>query len=74
MTRQQALEEFLGQNVTRLHISLYKWHQLYYEVLPYSLTLKRHNWSGFVKLTDKFVMREISNKMIKKYYPQIPLD
>lgn len=72
--RQQALEEFLNDSVEKLAVGLFKWRGRYYEVLPYRMTLKRHNWSQFVRLGEGFMMREASNEIIKKYYPKVTID
>lgn len=68
INRQKLLEELLNDKVEKITARLFRWRGLYYEVLPYSLTLKRHNWSGFVRLGDGFMMREASVDIIKKYY------
>ena len=74
MDRQKALELFLGDKVYPEHLGLYLWRERYYEVLPSRLTRKRHNWSGFVRLEHKgktWMMREVSDDVLKKYYPEI---
>lgn len=74
MDRQKALEEFLGDKVAPLTLGLYLWRNRFYEVLPSRLTKIRHNWSGFVRLEHKgktWMMREASEDIIKKYYPQV---
>lgn len=72
--RQKALEEFLNDEVQKLALGVYIWRGKYYEVLPYERTLKRHNWSGFVRahLDDKiFMIREASDEVLNRYYPKI---
>lgn len=74
MERQRALENFLGDKVTPLALGLYLWRGKYYEVLPYTLVLKRHNWSQFVRLQGDFRMREASLDIVKEYYPKVYQD
>lgn len=72
--RQKCLEEFLNDDVVCKALGLYFWHDRYYEVLPHSLTLKRHNWSGFVRRHYKgktYMVREASDEIVKKYYPKV---
>lgn len=71
MNRKKALEKFLNSEVQTLALGLYLWRDKYYEVLPHSLTRKRHNWSQFIKLDDRFSMREASRDVLKRYYPQV---
>lgn len=69
--RHQAIEGFLNDEVERLALSLYKWRGRYYEVLTRTQTLRRHNWSQFVRLTGGYMVRELTLDMVKKYYPNI---
>ncbi len=72
--RQRALEEMVNDSVEKLALGVYKWHERYYEVVPYTTTLKRHNWSGFVAYEFKgktYMIREASNDILKKYYPKV---
>ena len=72
--RQRALEEMVNDSVEKLALGVYKWGQTYYEVVPYSTTLKRHNWSGFVAYEFKghtYMVREASSDVLKKYYPKV---
>jgi hypothetical protein len=74
LNRQQALEEFLNDNVVKLATGLYTWRGKYYEVLTYTKTLKRHNWSQFITIEGGYRMREASLDIIKKYYPKVTID
>jgi len=72
--RQKALEEFLNDHVNKLALGVYEWRGNYYEVLPYSVTQSRHNWSGFIKQAYRekvFMIREASDEILKKYYPKV---
>jgi len=73
--RQQVLADFLNEpDIVKLALGLYSWRGISYEVLPYSLTIKRHNWSGFIRYMYKgnvYCIREATNDMIKKYYKNI---
>ena len=70
MTRKKFLTEFLDDTVVEIEKGLFLWKNIYYEVLPYSTTLKRHNWSGFVRYRDIYMFREASMIVIKKWYPK----
>jgi hypothetical protein len=74
MKRQQSLETFLNDKVRRLALGLYEWRGHYYEVVTYQMTLRRHNWSQYIRLDERFSMREMSEAMIKKYYPRVTID
>lgn len=72
--RQKCLEEMVNSDVVSKALGLYLWRDKYYEVLPYGLTLQRHNWSGFVRRHHKgktWMVREASEKIIKQYYPKV---
>lgn len=72
--RQQALENFLNDGVEKITPRLFKWRGRYYEVLTYSETLRKHNWSQFVSLQGDWKMREMSSDMLQKYYPKVAID
>ena len=67
--KQKALEEFLNDEVEKLAPRLFKWRGRLYEVVSYQSTLKKHNWSQYVKI-GSFMMREMTNETIKKYFPK----
>lgn len=72
--RQKALESLVNDEVARLTIAIYKWRRTFYEVLPYTTTLRRHNYNGFVKVVvgkETFMVREASNEVLQKYYPEL---
>lgn len=72
--RQKCLEEWLNSDVVKLALGLYLWRGRYYEVLPHSLTIKRHNWSGFIRRSYKkktYMVREASDDIVKQYYPEV---
>lgn len=73
MSRKQILENFLNDEVVKLTPRLFLWRGHYYEVLTYQETLKKHNWSQFVSLQGDWKMREISEEMVRKYYPKVVL-
>jgi hypothetical protein len=71
MNRKKALEDFLNDSVEVIQLGLYKWREIHYEVIPRSLALKRHNWSGFVRKEFRgrsYMIREASKETIQKYY------
>ena len=77
MDRKKCLEEWLNSEVSQLALGLYLWRDRYYEVLPHSLTLKRHNWSGFIRRHYKgktYMVREASDQIVKEYYPKVWTD
>lgn len=72
--RQKALEQLINDTTVKLALGLYSWHDRYYEVVPYTFTQKRHNWSQFIKQIYKnktFMIREASDEVIKKYFPKV---
>ena len=74
LPQQKVIEDFLNDSVEKVGNSVYKWGKRYYEVLPYHSTIKRHNWSGFVRHErggKTWAIREASNEVIAKYYPKI---
>ena len=72
--RQKAIENLLNDDVQKIVLGLYLWRNKYYEVLPYSLVYKRHNWNSFIKIKFNnkiYMMREASDDVIQKYYPYV---
>jgi len=67
--RKEVLQEFLNDEIEEITPGLYKWRGIYYQVLGRSRVIKLHNWSQFIQISDKYLMREMSKDMIKKYYP-----
>lgn len=80
MTRKKILEEFLNDSVYKLHINLYSWRGILYEIMPYKQILrnKKLKASHFVKhLSGKtlYGIREISPETYKKHYSRtLPID
>lgn len=69
----KALCTILNDNAECIENRLYKWRNMYYEVLPYPLIEKRQNWSQFAYIEHmgkKYGFREASERIIKKYYPR----
>lgn len=67
----KILSDMLNDNVQCVENRLYKWRDMYYEVLPYALIEKRQNWSQFAIVGyrgKKYGFREASERIIKKYY------
>lgn len=73
MTRKQVIERFLNDKVESVNYSVYKWHDLTYEVIPYKELLKDKTLkaSHFIKFQCGIItygIRELSCKVFKKRY------
>lgn len=74
--RKRALESLVNNPVIKLETGLYRWGDIIYEVKPYDKILTKkygHGAGQYIKWTYKgilFGIREMSLKMIEKYYPQ----